>query len=93
MTFHDSSYHVAVPLITFIRIFYPISIVWMIVASTCGYGGIFCKIFNYSGFIHISKLTYAIYLLHPIVQIYIFGGKEYSTHVEPVSLVSIALSS
>lgn len=84
----EISHFLAAPLITFIRVFYPISISWMILASQTGYGGVFAKILNIPIFVHINKLSYAIYLLNPAVISVIYGWQDHSTHIDPVSMVS-----
>ena len=83
----EISHFWAAPLITFIRVFYPISIAWMIIASHTGYGGTFAKILNYPIFVHINKLSYAIYLLNPAVISILYGWQDHSTHIDPISMV------
>lgn len=80
-------YLVAAPLITFIRVFYPASVAWMIVASSTGHGGVFAKILNCPIFVHVNKLSYAIYLLNPAVISVIYGWQDHSTHIDPASMV------
>lgn len=83
----DVSYMLAAPLITAIRIFYSSSVAWMIVASAMGHGGIFAKVLNYRGFVHLNKLSYAIYLLNPLIITMIYGAKDHSTHLDPITAV------
>lgn len=59
----------------------------MIIASCTGHGGLFSKILNFSGFVHVNKLTYGIYLLNPAVISVIYGAKDHSTHVDPITMV------
>lgn len=84
----EISYFFAAPLITAVRIFYSGAIAWMILASATGHGGIFAKILNHPAFVHVNKLSYAIYLLNPLVITVIYGSKDHSTHVEPLTMVS-----
>lgn len=84
----DISYVYAAPLITAVRILYAASIAWMILASAMGHGGFFAKILNFSVFVHVNKLSYAIYLLNPLVIAVIYGSKDHSTHVEPLTMVN-----
>lgn len=81
------SYITAALLITFIRVLYPVSVSWMILASHAGYGGLFAKILNYPVFVHINKLSYGIYLLNPAVISVLYGWQDHSTHIDPVSMV------
>lgn len=81
------SHLVAAPLITFIRVFYPMSAAWMIMASQTGHGGQFAQILNHPIFVHINKLSYAIYLLNPAVISVLYGWQDHSTHIDPISMV------
>lgn len=85
----DITHYSAAPLITFIRIFYPASISWMIIASQTGHGGTFAKILDCPIFVHVNKLSYAIYLLNPIVISILYGWQDHSTHIDPISMVGI----
>lgn len=89
--YRNISHFIAAPLITAIRIFYSTSVAWMIVASQTGHGGRFAKILNYPVFVHINKLSYAIYLLNPALITVIYGIKDHSTHVDPITMVCILL--
>lgn len=86
--YRDVSYMLAAPLIAAIRIFYSSSVAWMILASAMGHGGIFAKIFNCSVFVHLNKLSYGIYLLNPLIITVIYGLKDHSTHLDPITAVS-----
>lgn len=81
------SHVVAAPLISSIRILYSASVCWMIVASQMGHGGFLARILNSSVFVHVNKLTYAIYLLNPAVITVVYGFKDHSTHVDPITMV------
>lgn len=59
----------------------------MILASHAGHGGIFAKILNHQIFVHISKLTYGLYLVHPIIISVLYGWQDHSTHSDLVSVV------
>lgn len=83
----DISHFLAAPMITAIRILYSGSVAWMIVASASGHGGFFAKFLNFIGFVHLNKLSYAIYLLNPAIISFVFGAKDHSTHVEPFTMV------
>lgn len=87
----DVSYMLAAPLIAAIRIFYSSSVAWMILASAMGHGGIFAKVFNCSIFVHLNKLSYGIYLLNPLIITVIYGLKDHSTHLDPISAVRVLL--
>lgn len=85
--YRNVSYYMAAVLITFIRVLYPTSVCWMILASHAGYGGLFAKILNYPIWVHINKLSYGIYLLNPFVINVLYGWQDHSTHIDPVSMV------
>lgn len=52
-----------------------------------GHGGRFAKILNHPVFVHVNKLSYAIYLLNPAIITVIYGSKDHSTHVDPITMV------
>lgn len=81
------SHYLAAPLIASIRVFYSGSASWMIVASALGHGGYFTTFMNWKIFVHLNKLSYAIYLLNPMVISFIFGLTDHSTHFEPITQV------
>lgn len=83
------SHIVAAPLITAIRIFYSASLCWMIVASQTGHGGSFTRIMNSPVFVHLNKLSYAVYLLNPLLITVIYGYRDHSSHVDPITMVRI----
>lgn len=85
----DVSYMLAAPIIAAIRIFYSSSVAWMILSSAMGHGGIFAKILNFPVFVHLNKLSYGIYLLNPLIITVIYGTKDHSTHLDPMSAVNI----
>lgn len=83
----DASYIMTAFAITIGRVVYPASISWMILASYAGYGGAFAKFLNHPVFVHINKLTYAIYLIHPVIIVMLFGWQSHSKHIHPISMV------
>lgn len=83
----DISYVWAAPIITAIRVFYSASIAWMIVASALGQGGWFARLMGFHWFVHVNKLSYGIYLLNPFVISVIYGSKDHSTHIDPITSV------
>lgn len=83
----DVSYLVAAPMLSIMRVLYPMSISWMILAGHTGHGGALTTILNHPIFMHINKLSYAIYLLNPAVIILLYGWQDHSTHIHPVSMV------
>ncbi|XP_055307401.1 O-acyltransferase like protein-like, partial [Sitodiplosis mosellana] len=85
----DASYVTTAFAITIMRVLYPASISWMILASYAGYGGLFARFLSHPIFVHISKLSYGIYLLNPMVIIVIYGWQDHSTHIDPVSMVAM----
>jgi peptidoglycan/LPS O-acetylase OafA/YrhL len=44
-------------------------------------------------FVHVNKLTYAIYLLNPLIITLVFGISDNSVHADPVPAVSIMIFS
>lgn len=82
------SYFFASPLLVAHRICYGSAFAWIIFATTCGHGGFITKIFSSKNLKCFSKLTYSIYLFHPILIIFVFNAKDHSTNFEPITIVS-----
>lgn len=85
------SYHIGVPMIVGVRLFYGGSACWMIVACAKGHGGWFARTMEWPMFVHLNKLSYGIYLLNPIVVSVIYGLGDHSTAVEPIVQVRSGL--
>lgn len=79
----DISYITASTFLTIMRVLYPASISWMVLAGR----GYFAKILNHPIFVHINKLSYGIYLLNPVVIYALYGWQDHSTHISPISMV------
>ncbi|XP_067659498.1 O-acyltransferase like protein-like [Haliotis asinina] len=62
---------------SFGRPLWAMCVAWIIFACHNGKGGIINNILSFSGIIPLSRLTYAAYLLHPVMMIiYVFGKKS-----------------
>lgn len=57
---------------------------WFIITNACGYNCWTSKLFSARIFVRINKLTYAIYLLNPLVISTVFGKFDQGTFVDPV---------
>lgn len=85
------NYVYMVPIIVVIRTCYALGTCWIIVACAKGHGGWFTTFTSYPIFVHINKLSYGIYLLNPIVIIFIYGSATNSTTLDPVVQVNNSL--
>lgn len=54
-----------------------------------GHGGRLTRVFAHAGFQHVSKLTYAVYMISPLVITGLHGMKEVSTHFDSMQTVSV----
>lgn len=54
-----------------------------------GYGGVVNRILSLKLFVHMNKLTYVIYLIHPIFIIFFSSTQESTPHFDISSLVSL----
>ncbi|XP_046381394.2 nose resistant to fluoxetine protein 6-like [Haliotis rufescens] len=62
---------------SFGRPLWAMCVAWIVYACHNGKGGIINNILSFSGLIPLSRLTYAAYLLHPVMMIiYVFGKKS-----------------
>lgn len=53
-----------------------------------GYGGILNTFFSHKFFVHLNKTTYIMYLIHPIVILFLNSTQEASPHFDVPILVS-----
>lgn len=62
---------------------------WIIVACTCGRGGIVDKILNAKCLLPLSRMSYTAYLLNPLCITFIVMSQETPVHLDFTSFVSI----
>ncbi|GIY47848.1 nose resistant to fluoxetine protein 6 [Caerostris darwini] len=56
------------------RSIWTLGVAWMIVCCAAGQGGIVNHILSWDAFIPLSRLTYGAYLIHPLVQMSVYGN-------------------
>ncbi|GIX85767.1 nose resistant to fluoxetine protein 6 [Caerostris extrusa] len=56
------------------RSIWTLGVAWMIVCCATGQGGIVNHILSWDAFIPLSRLTYGAYLIHPLVQMSVYGN-------------------
>lgn len=78
----------AISLFVLGRLFFSLSVCWMIAGSADGRGVWWSRLLEAKGFQHLSRLSYAIYLLNPLVIAFFYGLTSASTHADPFMLVS-----
>ncbi|XP_055629857.1 nose resistant to fluoxetine protein 6-like [Toxorhynchites rutilus septentrionalis] len=64
---------------------------WTITATAAGYSNLITRFLSAKFFIHINKLTYAIYLLNPLIITGVFGISDSSSNADPIPAVVMAL--
>ena len=84
----DMSYLMAITLFVVGRFLFSISICWMIIGSATGRRTCWSRFLESKPFQHLNRLSYAIYLLNPLVIALFFGLTSVSTHADPFMLVS-----
>lgn len=82
----DLSSLLAISLFVLGRLFFSLSVCWMIAGSAQGRGVWWSRLLEAKGFQHLSRLSYAIYLLNPLVIAFIYGLTSSSTHADPLML-------
>lgn len=70
------------------RPLWAISIMWSIFTCSMGYGGIMTKIFNHKAWVSYSRLSFAAYLVNPIIIFWVSMISDVPFHMELVSTVS-----
>lgn len=78
----------AISLFVLGRLFFSLSVCWMIAGSAQGKGVWWSRLLEAKGFQHLSRLSYAIYLLNPLVIAFFYSLTSASTHADPFMLVS-----
>ncbi|KAG8200755.1 hypothetical protein JTE90_022356 [Oedothorax gibbosus] len=63
------------------RTAWAIGVAWMIVCCSTGHGGVINYILSWKAFVPLGRLTFIVYLIHPIVQIAIVGNIR--TQIQP----------
>lgn len=71
------------------RFFFSVSISWMIIGSATGRSTMWSRFLEAKPFQHLNRISYAFYLLNPIVIALFFGLTNNSSHADPFMLVSI----
>ncbi|EDV50944.1 nose resistant to fluoxetine protein 6 [Drosophila erecta] len=76
----------AITLFVMGRLFFSLSVCWMIARSCSGRGVWWSRLLEAKGFQHVSRLSYAIYLLNPLVIVLFYSLTNASTHADPFML-------
>lgn len=70
------------------RPLWAMTIIWMVFMCSKGYGGIITTILNSEGLIQLSRLSFAAYLINPILIFFVSMISDVPFHIELVSTVS-----
>ncbi|KAL7734231.1 hypothetical protein ACLKA6_011899 [Drosophila palustris] len=76
----------AISLFVLGRLCFSLSICWVIAGSAQGRGVWWSRLLEAKGFQHLSRLSYAIYLLNPLVIAFFYSLTSASTHADPFML-------
>ncbi|XP_017014310.2 nose resistant to fluoxetine protein 6 [Drosophila takahashii] len=76
----------AITLFVMGRLFFSLSVCWMIARSCGGRGVWWSRLLEAKGFQHVSRLSYAIYLLNPLIIALFYSLTNASTHADPFML-------
>ncbi|XP_068148885.1 nose resistant to fluoxetine protein 6 [Drosophila tropicalis] len=82
----DLGSFMAITLFVMGRLFFSLSVCWMISGSATGRGVWWSRLLEAKGFQHLSRLSYAIYLLNPLVIALFYSLTSSSTHADPFML-------
>ncbi|KAH8365985.1 hypothetical protein KR093_007917, partial [Drosophila rubida] len=82
----DISSLLAISLFVIGRLCFSLSVCWMIAGSAQGRGVWWSRLLEAKGFQHLSRLSYAIYLLNPLVIAFFYSLTSASTHADPFML-------
>ncbi|XP_050094113.1 nose resistant to fluoxetine protein 6-like [Anopheles aquasalis] len=70
-----------------VRLLIPWAACWVIFATGCGYSNVVTRLLSSRMFVHLNKLTYAIYLLHVLIINGTFSSSDTSVHAEPIPAI------
>ncbi|KAH8343231.1 hypothetical protein KR059_007193 [Drosophila kikkawai] len=76
----------AITLFVMGRLFFSLSVCWMVAGSCQGRGVWWSRLLEAKGFQHVSRLSYAIYLLNPLVIALFYSLTNASTDADPFML-------
>jgi len=62
------------------------ALAWIVYACNIGYGGFIAHIINWRGWAPLSKMTFAVYLIHPLVIFIYVGNRRDLHHVDDFSV-------
>lgn len=74
------------------RLAWSIALCYIIFACVCGSGGVVNRFLSHPFWLPLSRLSYAIYLLHPFVIIMRLGTQKISPHFSETAAVMIIIS-
>ncbi|XP_030558156.1 nose resistant to fluoxetine protein 6 [Drosophila novamexicana] len=86
----DFGHLVTISLFVLGRVAFSLSVCWMIVGSATGRGVWWSRLLEARCFQHMNRLSYAIYLLNPMVIALIYGLTNSSTHADPLMLCVVS---
>lgn len=75
----------------FCRPLWACTIMWMVFMCSKGYGGVITKVLNSESLIRMSRVSFAAYLLNPILIFFVSMISDVPFHIELVSTVSLTL--
>ncbi|KAL7737376.1 hypothetical protein ACLKA6_012986 [Drosophila palustris] len=82
----DFGHLITISLFVLGRVIFSLSVCWMIAGSARGRGVWWSRLLEAPVFQHVNRLSYAIYLLNPLVIALVYGLTNASTHVDPFML-------
>ncbi|XP_062553181.1 uncharacterized protein LOC134218266 [Armigeres subalbatus] len=84
-------YPLASTVMVMVRIFVAWAACWTIIATSAGYSNAVTRFLSSKFFIHTNKLTYAIYLINPLIITAVFGLSDGSANADPIPTLVMAL--
>jgi peptidoglycan/LPS O-acetylase OafA/YrhL len=84
---HDASWSVNSLYAATHRTLWAVGVAWVIFACVTGYGGIINMLLSWPGFVPLSRLTYAAYLVHPMLIMWNYNNAKSLYHITDVSMI------
>ncbi|XP_033361153.1 nose resistant to fluoxetine protein 6-like [Bombus vosnesenskii] len=86
---HNTSLNLVVLYLALSRTGWALGIAWLVVVCTTNHAGIVKKILSLDIFVVLSKLTYGVYLLNPILILSAFSSSYYPFYADNVTIVTL----
>ncbi|XP_065676583.1 nose resistant to fluoxetine protein 6 isoform X2 [Hydra vulgaris] len=69
------------------KLLWAVAVSWVIYACHCNLGGFVNRFLSWNVFLPISRLTFGVYLVHPLVLLFFYYSLDNPVHIESITMV------